>query len=188
MSNAGTGTPGARSIHEEDEQVLAAQQHVTLSTAPGPAPADVTSPQKPVPEAQTPYPLPMPPYGGYFAPMTELLPGDSAGLPNPPYQRCNLAIMLLTDLLVDCAEIDWTVHLPLILHLAFLGLDNPRPLIHEHCKKLLLNSLLVLAAHNDHFSVAKTVLSNKQLQHATALSTPADAPAKDVNYMGGCGF
>ena len=88
MSNAGTGTPGARSIHEEDEQVLAAQQHVTLSTAPGPAPADVTSPQKPVQEAQTPYPLPMPPYGGYFAPMTELLPGDSAGLPNPPYQRC----------------------------------------------------------------------------------------------------
>ena len=66
---------------------------------------------------------------------------------------------------------------------------EPRPLlIHEHCKKLLLNSLLVLAAHNDHFSVAKTVLSNKQLQHATALSTPADTPAKDVNYMGECVF
>ena len=113
--------------------------------------------------------------------MTELPPSDSASLPNQRHQRCNLAIMLLTDLLLYCAEIDWTVHLPLILHLAFLGLDNPRPLIHEHCKKLLLNSLLVLAAHNDHFSVAKTVLSNKQLQHATTLSTPANASANELH-------
>ena len=35
--------------------------------------------------------------------------------------RCNLAVMLLTNLIVDCVDIDWTVHLPLMLHIVFLG-------------------------------------------------------------------
>ena len=72
-------------------------------------------------EVPYPFPLPMPPYGGFFAPMSELLPNDTGSLPNPPYQRCNLGVMLITDLVVDCVEIDWTVHLPLILHVVFLG-------------------------------------------------------------------
>lgn len=32
-----------------------------------------------------PHPLPMPAYGGYYAPLSELLP--NCPLPNPPYQR-----------------------------------------------------------------------------------------------------
>ena len=35
--------------------------------------------------------------------------------------RCNLAVMLVTDFVVDCVEVDWTVHLPLMLHIIFLG-------------------------------------------------------------------
>jgi len=36
--------------------------------------------------------------------------------------RCNLALMLMTDLVLDTSLcIDWTVHLPFVLHLAILG-------------------------------------------------------------------
>ena len=40
------------------------------------------------PATPIPYPLPMPAYGGYFAPIYELLPAGE--LPNPPYQRWEL--------------------------------------------------------------------------------------------------
>ncbi len=35
--------------------------------------------------------------------------------------RCNLAVMLLADLVMDCMDIDWVVHLPIMLHVIFLG-------------------------------------------------------------------
>ncbi len=35
--------------------------------------------------------------------------------------RCNLAVMLLTDLIVDGIDIDWSAHLPHMLHVIFLG-------------------------------------------------------------------
>ena len=35
----------------------------------------------------------------------------------------------------------------------YTGLDNARPLIHEHCKKLLVNLLLLFSTHSDHFTV-----------------------------------
>ena len=69
---------------------------------------------------------------------------------------CNLAVMFLVDLVVEGmeqgSEVDWSVHLPLVLHMAILGLDHTRPLVSEHCKLLLLNLLLVLADHGDHLS------------------------------------
>ena len=287
-----TSTPGAVSLHDDDD--CAHATHATGATTP---PADGLQKS----EAPSPYPLPMPPYGGYFAAMHEYLPNDTNSLPNPPYQRCNLAIMLLTDLVVDCTDIDWTVHLPLILHIVFLGtstfrpfftssssvrrpsahfshripwsvhlplilhivflgtstfrkfftsyssvhptaaqpthripryvdlplilhivfpgpstchssctsyssvrppathpvspglfmcamcctgMDNPRPLIHEHCKKLLLNLLLVLSAHNDHFAVAKVILGNKNLDDDTALTLPTSKHTRDSVFMG----
>lgn len=37
------------------------------------------------------------------------------------YCRCYLAVMLLTDLVVDSVPIDWSVHLPIILHIIFIG-------------------------------------------------------------------
>ena len=76
-----------------------------------------------------PRPLPMPEFGGWFAPLTECLP--DATQPISTFHRCNLAAILLTDLVVDgldldCHSVDWSVHIPLMLHIIFLGLDNSR--------------------------------------------------------------
>ena len=81
------------------------------------------------PKHRQPHPLPMPEYGGWFAPLTEFLP--DASLPISTFHRCNLAAILVTDLVVDgldldCHSVDWSVHIPLMLHIIFLGLDNSR--------------------------------------------------------------
>lgn len=59
-----------------------------------------------------PHPLPMPEYGGWFAPLTEFLPSPS--VPIATFHRCNLAVVLLTDLVVDCHSVDWSAHIPLV--------------------------------------------------------------------------
>lgn len=67
--------------------------------------------------------------------------------------RCNVAVMLLTDIVVDgIPEVDWTLHVPIMLHILFLGLDHTRPIVHDHCKQLLLN-LLVNKNHLEAYSV-----------------------------------
>lgn len=81
-----------------------------------------------------PHPLPMPEYGGWFAPLTEFLP--HASQPISSFHRSNLAVILLTDLVVDgldldCHGVDWSVHVPLMLHIIFLGLDNSRELVYK---------------------------------------------------------
>ncbi len=80
---------------------------------------------------------------------------------------------------------NWIWRLPFVLLLA--GLDHSRPLIHENCKKLLLNLLLVLSAHNDHFAVARILLSNKAVNEDTALTLPNAIAAKD-NFVGASFF
>ncbi|XP_031346669.1 protein furry isoform X1 [Photinus pyralis] len=122
----------------------------------------------PVPQ---PHPLPMPEYGGYFAPLTEYLPDSSQ--PISGFHRCNVAVMLLCDVVVDGLELDWTIHVPLMLHILFLGLDNTRPLVYQHCKQLLLNLLIVLAQHNDHLIVAHIILNSKTSLLGLGLPTPA---------------
>lgn len=88
------------------------------------------------------------------------------------FLRCNVAVMLLCDVVVDGVELDWTVHVPLMLHILFLGLDHTRPLVHQHCKQLLLNLLIVLAQHNDHLTVAHILLNSKTNQLELGLTTP----------------
>ncbi|KAJ8938143.1 hypothetical protein NQ318_007003 [Aromia moschata] len=117
-----------------------------------------------------PHPLPMPEFGGYFAPLTEYLPDSSQ--PISGFHRCNVGVMLLCDIVVDGIELDWTVHVPLMLHILFLGLDHTRPLVYQHCKQLLLNLLIVLAQHNDHLTVAHVLLNCKTKQLELGLSTP----------------
>ncbi|GAB6027284.1 hypothetical protein CHUAL_001566 [Chamberlinius hualienensis] len=117
-----------------------------------------------------PHPLPMPEYGGYFAPLTEFLPDSSQ--PISGFHRCNLAVMFLTDVVVDGLDIDWSVHVPLMLHIIFLGLDNSRPLVYEHCKKLLVNILIVLSAHDDHLMIARILLNNKTRQLGYGIVPP----------------
>lgn len=56
-----------------------------------------------------------------------------------------MAVMLLTDIVVDgIPEVDWTLHVPIMLHILFLGLDHTRPIVRDHCKQLVLNLLVRL--------------------------------------------
>ncbi|XP_064474584.1 protein furry-like [Ornithodoros turicata] len=114
------------------------------------------------PDTPQPHPLPMPEYGGFYAPLSEFLPDSSQ--PVASFHRCNLAIMLLTDVVVSGVQVEWSPHVPLLLHVIFLGLDHARPLVHEHCKKLLLSLLLVVAQHNDHFTMSRILLNNHTQQ------------------------
>ncbi|KFB41528.1 AGAP004892-PA-like protein [Anopheles sinensis] len=127
-----------------------------------------------------PHPLPMPEYGGYFAPLTEFLPDTN--IPISGFHRCNVAVMLLTDIVVDgIPGLDWTLHVPLMLHILFLGLDHTRRIVRDHCKKLLLNLLIVLAEHNDHLTVAKILLNSDTSKLQLGIVVPA-LPVIDHNF------
>ncbi|XP_046735470.1 protein furry [Diprion similis] len=126
-----------------------------------------------------PHPLPMPEYGGYFAPLTEYLPDSSQ--PISGFHRCNIAVMLLTDVVVDGVELDWAIHVPLMLHIVFLGLDHSRPLVRDHCRCLLLNLLVVLGDHRDHLGVARVLLASRTEQLGLGLTTPA-LPVLEHNF------
>ena len=59
------------------------------------------------------------------------------------------------------------------------GLDNTRPLIHEHCKKLLVNMLLLFATHADHFTVAKLAINSRSINEPSCLNlVPANTAAR----------
>jgi hypothetical protein len=112
------------------------------------------------------YQLPMPAYGGHACELNVYMPPST----QPPTQtyKCNLALMLLTDLLVAVdVDVDWSIHLPLMLHMATLGLDSVRPIVHDHCAQLILNVLLV---HADTRVVDTRLVANVLL--ANALATP----------------
>ncbi|CAH0386341.1 unnamed protein product [Bemisia tabaci] len=168
---------GADKIRTASGPAVLSEDNITTSNEPistqPTASADTESSSKPnekkydIPQ---PHPLPMPEYGGYFAPLTEYLPTNIQ--PNSGFHRCNVAVMLLTDVVVDCLDLDWSIHIPLMLHILFLGLDHARVLVHEHCKQLLLNLLLVLADHSDHLSVAQILLNRKTAQLGLGLPAP----------------
>ncbi len=63
--------------------------------------------------------------------------------------RCNFSLILLSELVMELQEMDWSPYLPLLLHTIILGLDCFRPLVYEHSKKLLGSLIVVLAYRND---------------------------------------
>lgn len=122
-------------------------------------------------ESPVPYPLPMPAYGGYFAPMSQFLPEKFT--PTSGFHRSNLGIIFLSELVLDGLDVDWNLYLPLILHITFLGLDHNQPLIYEHCKKLLENVLLLLVA-NEHPCVARLLIDQRKNKTNTMLLLSTD--------------
>lgn len=72
-----------------------------------------------VDECQQAAPLPLAPYGGTAAPLKTLLPDLS--IPIPCLFRCSIAVMLINELIVSGLQIDWSAHLPQLLHVAMLG-------------------------------------------------------------------
>ncbi|XP_052746628.1 protein furry isoform X1 [Bicyclus anynana] len=121
-------------------------------------------------DVSQPRPLPMPEYGGFFALLTEYLPDTNQ--PVSGFHRCNVAVMLLCDVVLDGVELDWSIHVPLMLHIVFLGMDHTRWIVHQHCRQLLLNLLVAVAAHHDHLTVARVLLAARSAQLGLGLPPP----------------
>ncbi|XP_061707570.1 protein furry isoform X3 [Cydia pomonella] len=143
-----------------------------------PAGSAPTTPQEPRMDVPQPRPLPMPEYGGFFARLTEYLPDSSQ--PISGFHRCNVAVMLLCDVVLDGVELDWSIHVPLMLHIVFLGMDHTRWIVHQHCRQLLLNLLVAVAAHHDHLTVARVLLASRSAQ--LGLGIPPTLPLVPHNF------
>ncbi|CAF0781184.1 unnamed protein product [Adineta steineri] len=103
-------------------------------------------------------PLPLAPYGGTAAPLKTLLPDLS--IPIPCLFRCSIAIMLINELIVSGLQIDWSAHLPQLLHVAMLGMDHNRAIVYEHCKSLVFNLLLALSVQSEQIWLSELLLSH----------------------------
>ncbi|KHJ49277.1 hypothetical protein D918_00402 [Trichuris suis] len=90
-----------------------------------------------VKEFSNPFQLPMPAYGGHYCPLSEFLPSVDQFV--ILCHRCHIAVIFLTDVVLADMDVDWSVHLPLMLHISFLGLDHSRAMVNNHCKQLLIN-------------------------------------------------
>ncbi|KAF3834580.1 hypothetical protein F7725_027138 [Dissostichus mawsoni] len=108
-------------------------------------------------------------------------------LPFPPPEAagllwCNIAVILLTDLIVDHGvKVEWNAYLHLLLHAIFIGFDHQHPEVYEHCKRLLLHLLVVQGANSSVQSVAMVLLRNRDYN---AQSPHREAPPPDINLTG----
>ncbi|GAA6066636.1 protein furry homolog isoform X1, partial [Tachysurus ichikawai] len=113
-------------------------------------------------ENNQPLPLPMPANGGCWAPLVDFLP-ETVTL-RGPLHRCNIAVIFMTELVVDhSVKEDWSLHLPLLLHALFLGMDHCRPEVFEHSKHLLLHLLLTLSCSRSFPLVSSMLTHSKSL-------------------------
>uniref|UniRef100_A0A3B4BUU4 Furry homolog a (Drosophila) n=1 Tax=Pygocentrus nattereri TaxID=42514 RepID=A0A3B4BUU4_PYGNA len=137
-------------------------------------------------ETSQPLPLPMPVNGGCWAPLVDYLPETVT--PRGPLHRCNIAVIFMTELVIDhSVREDWALHLPLLLHALFLGMDHCRPEVFEHCKRLLLHLLLSLSCSRSFPLLASVLLQSRDATSAKSLTIrPSYQP--DFFYTGGVDF
>ncbi|KAM9295956.1 protein furry homolog-like isoform 3-T3 [Morus bassanus] len=114
-------------------------------------------------------PLPFPPTGGCWSPLVDYLPETSP--PGMSLHRCNIAVILLTDLIVDhSVKVEWGGYLHLLLHAIFIGFDHCHPEVYEHCKRLLLHLLIVMGSGTNVQSVASVLLRNREFNESRVLT------------------
>ncbi|NXU19915.1 FRYL protein, partial [Pardalotus punctatus] len=114
-------------------------------------------------------PLPFPPSGGCWSPLVDYLPETSP--PGMSLHRCNIAVILLTDLIVDhSVKVEWGGYLHLLLHAIFIGFDHCHPEVYEHCKRLLLHLLIVMGSGSNVQSVASVLLRNRVFNESRVLT------------------
>ncbi|XP_054846339.1 protein furry homolog-like isoform X4 [Eublepharis macularius] len=114
-------------------------------------------------------PLPFPPSGGCWSPLVDYLPETSS--PGMSLHRCNIAVILLTDLIIDhSVKVDWGSYLHLLLHAVFMGFDHHHPEVYEHCKRLLLHLLIVMGSDSNVQSVASVLLRNREFNEPRVLT------------------
>eukprot|EP00069_Balaena_mysticetus_P011040 bmy_21038T0 len=130
-------------------------------------------------ETKQPQPLPMPCTGGCWAPLVDYLPETIT--PRGPLHRCNIAVIFMTEMVVDhSVREDWALHLPLLLHAVFLGLDHYRPEVFEHSKKLLLHLLIALSCNSNFHAIASVLLQTREMGEAKTLTVQ---PAYQPEYL-----
>ncbi|NXF91690.1 FRYL protein, partial [Eubucco bourcierii] len=128
-------------------------------------------------------PLPFPPTGGCWSPLVDYLPETSP--PGMSLHRCNIAVILLTDLIVDhSVKVEWGGYLHLLLHAIFIGFDHCHPEVYEHCKRLLLHLLIVMGSGSNVQSVASVLLRNREFNESRVL-TVKQATHLDYTYTAG---
>ncbi|XP_056895276.1 protein furry homolog-like isoform X4 [Takifugu flavidus] len=128
-----------------------------------------------------PEPLPFPPNGGCWSPLVDYLPEKNS--PAVPLHRCNIAVILLTDLIVDHGvKVEWSAYIHLLLHAIFIGFDHQHPEVYEHCKRLLLHLLVVQGANSNVQSVAMVLLRNRDFNESRVLTVKPVAP--EMNLTG----
>ncbi|XP_061847887.1 protein furry homolog-like isoform X7 [Colius striatus] len=114
-------------------------------------------------------PLPFPPTGGCWSPLVDYLPETSP--PGMSLHRCNIAVILLTDLIVDhSVKVEWGGYLHLLLHAIFIGFDHCHPEVYEHCKRLLLHLLIVMGSGSNVQSLASVLLRNREFNESRVLT------------------
>uniref|UniRef100_A0AAQ4S542 FRY microtubule binding protein n=1 Tax=Gasterosteus aculeatus aculeatus TaxID=481459 RepID=A0AAQ4S542_GASAC len=120
-------------------------------------------------ETNHPQPLPMPINGGCWAPLVDYLPETIT--PRGPLHRCNIAVIFMTEMVVDhSVREDWALHLPLLLHALFLGLDHYRPEVYEHSKRLLLHLLIALSCNNNFQVIASVLMLTREISDNKTLT------------------
>ncbi|NWX85405.1 FRYL protein, partial [Nothoprocta pentlandii] len=128
-------------------------------------------------------PLPFPPTGGCWSPLVDYLPETSP--PGMSLHRCNIAVILLTDLIVDhSVKVEWGGYLHLLLHAIFIGFDHCHPEVYEHCKRLLLHLLIVMGSSSNIQSVASVLLRNREFNESRVL-TVKQASHLDYTFTAG---
>ncbi|XP_067993750.1 protein furry homolog-like isoform X1 [Melanerpes formicivorus] len=128
-------------------------------------------------------PLPFPPTGGCWSPLVDYLPETSP--PGMSLHRCNIAVILLTDLIVDhSVKVEWGGYLHLLLHAIFIGFDHCHPEVYEHCKRLLLHLLIVMGSGSNVQSVASVLLRNREFNESRVL-TVKQATHLDYTFTAG---
>ncbi|XP_075278135.1 protein furry homolog-like isoform X2 [Opisthocomus hoazin] len=127
-------------------------------------------------------PLPFPPTGGCWSPLVDYLPETSP--PGMSLHRCNIAVILLTDLIVDhSVKVEWGGYLHLLLHAIFIGFDHCHPEVYEHCKRLLLHLLIVMGSGSNVQSVASVLLRNREFNESRVLTVKQTTPL-DYTFTG----
>uniref|UniRef100_A0A672FAD3 Furry homolog b (Drosophila) n=1 Tax=Salarias fasciatus TaxID=181472 RepID=A0A672FAD3_SALFA len=108
-------------------------------------------------ETNRPQPLPMPVNGGCWAPLVDYLPETIT--PRGPLHRCNIAVIFMTEMVVDhSVREDWALHLPLLLHALFLGRCTSIRLFSEGIKKSSTETSCSAAFLKSRMNLVSTVL------------------------------
>jgi hypothetical protein len=75
--------------------------------------------------------------------------------------RGHISLMLLAELVcTDGADTDWSTYMPMLFHYCLVNFDNPKQLVCEHAKKLLLGLLYVMCVQNELHSLTDMLLDS----------------------------